>query len=66
MQNAVNPVTVERERERERESCSLKAIANLACVKGKISLQESKLYIIYRKKKLIFTQRDRVYLRCQD
>jgi len=38
------------ERERERESRSLTAIAVLACVKGKISLCQSKLHIIYRAK----------------
>ena len=48
MQNAKSLATVERER--ERESGSLKAIAVLACVKGKISLHASKLHIIYKAK----------------
>ena len=40
------------ERERERESRSLKAAAVLACKKGEISLQTSKLYIIYKEIKV--------------
>ena len=47
MQNAKSLATVERERERERESCSLKAIAILACKNTEISLLTSKLNIIY-------------------
>jgi len=50
MRNAKSLVTVERER--ERESCSLKAIAVLACVNSKISLLTGKLYIIYRRLKV--------------
>jgi len=52
MKNARNPERVERERERERESCSLEAIVVLVCKKGEISLQTSKLYIIYRELKV--------------
>jgi len=48
MQNARNIERVER----ERESCSLKTIAVLACIKGEISLQTGKLYIIYKEIKV--------------
>ena len=50
MQNARTLTIVER----ERESRSLKAIAILACKNIKISLQASKLHIVYWRKKLIY------------
>ena len=50
MPNAENRIVLERER--ERESCNLKVTAVLACVKGKISLQTGRLYIIYRRLKV--------------
>lgn len=36
----------------ERKSCSLKAIALLACINVEISLQVGRLYIIYRRIKV--------------